>query len=192
MVSRACLAIALLAAAAAPAQDTASWRGAGLLRASAAISPGFMLDAPATDIYLNGKLEYFLEDRLSFRGEAFWYVDSQQDPAPLAQNSQLGFGPFLHLGRGRGDLALGFEAGLSLVQPALPVAEGAATGVNPLRTVPSAALCAGFTYTIWDYFHFFLDARLVHARYTGAASGTIPLDEAIISGGLGWQLRLRR
>jgi hypothetical protein len=188
MVRHLLIGVAMVAASAAMAQDTAYYRGAGLLRASGAISPGFMLDAPVTNIYVNGKLEYFLEDRISFRGEGFWYVDSQQDPALMDQNSQITFGPFYHHGQGRADLALGFEAGLSLAKPAS--LEGWPQA-DPLRVVPSIALCAGFTYTIWDYFHFFVDARYVHARYTGSSAGTIPLDEVILSGGLGWQLRLR-
>lgn len=171
------------------AQDSTMFRGAGLLRGSAAISPGFSLDRSMTNIYVNGKLEYFTDDRLSFRGESFWYIDSQRKPAFLAQNSQIAAGPFYHWGRGRLDAALGFEAGISFAQPRRPVA---AVEYEDLRAVPSISLCAGLTYTVWDYFHFFLDARYVHARYTGSFAGTIPLDEVIISGGLGWQLRLKK
>jgi len=181
--------IVLLATSLAMAQDATPYRGDGLLRASAAISPGFMLDAPVTNIYVNGKLEYFPEERVSLRGEAFWYIDSQQHPAPLASNSQVAFGPFYHFGNATADLALGFEAGLSLVKPVVLEAQAVP---DPLRAIPSMALCAGFTYTFWDYFHFFADARYVHARYTGASTGTIPLDEVVLSGGLGWQLRLRK
>ncbi|HMN05216.1 MAG TPA: hypothetical protein PKD45_05775 [Flavobacteriales bacterium] len=189
MVRQMLIGAAMIAASAGAAQDTAYYRGAGLLRASGAISPGFMLDAPVTNIYVNGKLEYFVEDRISFRGEAFWYIDSQQATPLMEQNSQLAFGPFLHFGNGRADLATGFEAGLSLAKPAHP--EGQPV-TDPLRAIPSISLCAGLTYTIWDYFHFFVDARYVHARYTGAYTGTIRLDEVILGGGLGWQLRLRK
>lgn len=179
----------MILASMATAQDTAYYRGNGLLRASGAISPGFMLDAPVTNIYVNGKLEYFIEDRISFRGEGFWYIDSQQASSVMDQNSQVNFGPFHHFGQGRADLAIGFEAGLSLAKPTTPKDQPTA---DPLRPVPSISLCAGLTYTIWDYFHFFVDARYVHARYTGGYTGTIPLDEVILSGGLGWQLRLRK
>lgn len=173
-----------------PAQEQTPYIGGGLLRGSAAISPGFLLNAPVTNIYVNGKVEYFVEERISFRGEGFWYVDSQQDDSPIARNSQLAFGPFYHWVHGRLDLALGMEAGISLAQPAIPVI--ATYDPDLLRVLPNVAACAGLTFAVWDYFHFFLDARYVHARYTGSNAGTIPLDEVIVSGGLGWQLRLKK
>lgn len=182
--------IALIACAlSGAAQDTTPFIGKGLLRGSGAISPGFMMDASGTNIYLNGKLEYFAEDRLSFRGEGFWYQGSQQDDPLLARNNQITFGPFYHFVHGRLDASVGFEPGISIVQPGRPVLQET---VDPLRVVPSASLCVGLTYTVWDYFHFFLDARYVHASYPGSATGTIPLDEVIVSGGLGWQFRVKR
>lgn len=173
-----------------PAQEEPPFIGKGLLRGSGAISPGFLLDASTTSIYVNGKLEYFVEDRISFRGEGFWYVDSQQEDSPIARNSQVAFGPFYHWIHGRLDLALGMEAGISLTQPGIPVI--AIHEPDPLRVLPNVAACAGLTFAVWDYFHFFLDARYVHARYTGSHSGILPLDEVIISGGLGWQFLLKR
>ena len=170
------------------AQDSEPFVAAGLLRVSAAISPGVLLNAPGTNIYLNGRLEYFPEDRISFRGEVFWYRGSQERTGSLTRNDQVAVGPFYHWLNDRLDLALGMEAGVSLAQPAqLELENGAST--DPLRVIPNVALCGGLTYTVWDHFHFFLDARLVHARYTGAVGGSIPLDEVIMGGGLGWQFR---
>lgn len=189
MVKRGLPCLLLCATLACSAQDNAPYVGAGLLRGSGAISPGLLLEAPVTNIYLNGKLEYFAEDRISFRGEVFWYRDSQQAEPLLARNSQLAFGPFYHFVSGRLDAAIGIEPGVSFVQPARPVLQEAA---DPLRMVPNASLCAGLTYNVWDYFHFFLDARYVHASYPGSATGAIPLDEVIVSGGLGWQFRLKQ
>ncbi len=168
------------------AQDSACFRGTGLLRASATISPGFMLHAPITNLYVNGRIEYFTNERTSFRGDSFWYIDAQQQKALLTQNSQFAFGPFYHVGSGRLDLALGFEAGLSLARPA------DAETPMPMRAQPNVAFCTGLTWTIWDHFHLFADARYVHDRYTGALEGTVPLHEFIVSGGLGFQLRTKK
>ncbi len=170
------------------AQESEPSNTAGLVRISAAVSPGFQLNAPSTNIYLNGRLEYFPESRISFLGEVYWYRGSQQRTALMARNDQVVVGPFYHWVHGRIDLALGMEAGISFArseQTEPPHPEGS----DPLRVIPNIALCGALTYTIWDHFHFFLDARLVHAKYTGAANGTIPLDEVTVGGGLGWHFR---
>jgi hypothetical protein len=161
--------------------------GSGLLRGAAAICPGFLLDGGTENLYINGRLEYFADDRVSFRGEGYRYIDSQQQPAPLVQNSQFAFGPFLHHVHGRLDLAAGFEAGLSLAQPALVSAQGLADPA-PLRAVPNASLCGSLAFNVWTYMHFFADVRYVHARYNGAPGGPIALDEVMVMAGLGFQL----
>lgn len=198
MVRTAVVALAVCMAPLVRAQEGTPCTGAGLLRASGSISPGFLLDQGSTNIYLGGKLEYFTEDRVSFRGEGFWYMGSQQKPALLEQNSQIAFGPFLHSVHGRLDLSAGVEAGISLAHPTnrwvhiLKAPDLPYTDPAPLRVVPQASLCASLSYAVWDYFHFFVDARYVHARYNGAPSRSIPLDELMLSAGLGWQLRVRQ
>ncbi len=197
MVRSGVLMACFYAAAFASAQDDSTmFRGAGLFRASAAISPGIM-PPTTTNIYVNGKLEYFTDERVSFRGESFWYVDSPQEPAFMAQNSQIGAGPFYHFGKGRLDAALGFEAGVSFAQPlrwrSSPNYPGEVlVEYEELRVIPNLALCGGITYTVWDHFHLFLDARYVYAQYTGGLNGTVFLDELILSGGLGFQFRVKK
>lgn len=188
MVVRSLAGVLVCAALIGRAQDSVPFTGAGLVRVSAAISPGLSLNAPITNIYLNGRLEYFSEDRISCRGEVFWYRGNQEHTASMERNDQVAVGPFYHWVHDRLDLALGMEAGVSFARPAQPEASESADP-DPIRVIPNAALCAGLTYTVWDHFHFFLDARLVHARYIGSVSGTIPLDEVIMGGGLGWQFR---
>ncbi len=176
------------------AQEPVPYTGPGLLRASGTISPGFLLKQGTTNIYFGGKLEYFTDDKLSFRGEGLWYAGSQQKPAPLLQNSQLSFGPFLHSVHGRLDLSAGVEAGISLVHPAdvwirtMEAPDQPYADPAPPRAVPQASLCASLNYAVWDYLHFFVDVRLVHAVYNGSPEGALPLDEVILGAGLGWQL----
>ena len=188
MVAR-CIGILLGTAISACSAQDGSSLGLGLLRGSAAISPGFMVKEQASNFYLSGKLEYFIDPRISLRGESFWFRGSSDEPALLGQNSQLAFGPFYHFAKGRSDLAFGFEPGVSFVQPARPIA---LINEEPLRVVPNVSLCVGYTFTVWEYFHFFLDARYVHASYPGAIGGPIPLDEVIIGGGLGFQMHVSR
>ncbi|HQV39953.1 MAG: hypothetical protein IPO60_01795 [Flavobacteriales bacterium] len=188
MVARWITVILVSSALSVRAQESDPSNTAGLVRISAAVSPGFQLNAPSTNIYLNGRLEYFPESRISFLGEVYWYRGNQQRTALMARNDQVVVGPFYHWVHGRLDLSLGMEAGISFARPERSEIPPPA-GIDPLRVIPNVALCSGLTYTIWDHFHFFLDARLAHAEYTGAENGTIPLDEVTVGGGLGWHFR---
>lgn len=160
---------------------------AGLLKLTATICPALLLDAGTTNIHLCGATEYFVEDRISFKGETFRYLDGQQKDAPLQQNSQLSFGPQFHHLKGRLDLSAGFAPGLSLSRPNT-TAEVAAP---PLKLLPNVSVSGGVTFYVWDYMHFFLNARYVHARYPGMPARPLALDEVMLYGGLGWQFSTR-
>ena len=189
MVSRIPLLALGMVALAAHAQEDVPVAEPLLVRGSIAISPGFMLQQPVTNIYLVGKLEVFADKKISLRGEGLWYLGNQQDAPLLKQNSQITFGPFVHFTHKRLDVALGIEPGVALTQPYM---DSTYAEQAPLRAIPNMALCAGLTFAVWDYFQFFIDARYVHANYTGAYSSTIPLDEMIIGAGLGWQVPVKR
>jgi hypothetical protein len=128
----------------------------GLLLGSASIAPGFMLHRQATNIYLCGHLEYYLEERISVRGRVARYMDAQGPMPALDRNDQLAFGPRYHFGRERLDLHIGVETGLSLTRPFAAAAEPLQ---EPLRALPTFALGAGLTWFVWDHFHFFADMR---------------------------------
>lgn len=191
MVRHAVLLLALAHALHAGAQESVPAPVPWLLRGSGAISPGFMTRHAITNIYLAGKAELFTDARMSFRGEVLWYVDAQQETPLLEVNHQLAAGPFRHWVKGRLDMALGFEPGISITKPR-GTAPGMESPAPPLRVMPNAALCAGLTLSVWEYFQFFVDARYVHGRYTGPYTSGIGLDEVILGAGLGWQLRLKR
>jgi hypothetical protein len=156
----------------------------GLLLGSGAISPGFMLHRSMTNIYVSGHLEYFVDEAVSIRGRGAWYVDAQQEPALLRENSQLSAGPWFHTGKGRLDLHAGFEPGISFTSLVI--------GTGRLRVLPTLDVGAGATWYVWDHFHFFAQLRYHRARYPGLSDGALPLDELVVAGGLGFQLRVRR
>ncbi|WKZ67529.1 MAG: hypothetical protein QY325_06290 [Flavobacteriales bacterium] len=190
MVRRMLLLIAVAQGLHAAAQETAPAPSPWLLRGSGAISPGFMSQHPITNIYLVGKAELFTDARMSFRGELLWYVDAQQQTPLLDQNHQIAAGPFYHWVVGRLDLALGFEPGLSFTRPRQGIF--APEEVAPVRAIPNIALCSGLTFSVWEYFQFFIDARYIHGNYTGPYSAAVPLDEFVVGAGLGWQVRLKK
>lgn len=156
----------------------------GLLLGSGAISPGFMVQQPVTNIYVSGQLAYFLEEAVSIQGRGAWYADAQQEPALLRENSQLSFGPWFHTGSGRLDLHAGLEPGISFTS----LVDARAR----VRVLPTIHVGAGATWYVWDHFHFFAQVRYHRARYPGLPDGALPLDELVVAGGLGFQLRVRR
>lgn len=167
------------------AQDNAPFVRKGLLKATATISPSFMLNHNINNIYVSGELEYFLENKISVRGDCFWYRDSQQDIPFLKQNSMILFGALYHFSKRKHDLFIGIQPAVVLSQPNM--LDTALTNY-PVQINPGISVVAGYTFYVWDYCNFFLNARYLNTKYVGTLKGAISLDEIIISAGLGFQL----
>lgn len=170
-----------LHACAASAQSPLPWAGKGTVRAAATFSYGYLVrDRRDDSNYLSGKLEVFVEDRVSLRGEAFWFTGGSHRQDLFHGNSLLAAGPCWNWQIGRLNPAIGFQPGISIAR--------ASDLAGPARALPNASLCAGLTYTVWDHFHFFADARYLHARFPGLPSGD-DISEFIWGAGLGLHIR---
>src|ERR1035437_8544222 len=181
------------------AQNDSDFITAGLLKGTATISPAFMLNHPIENIYINGELEYFTESRISFRGDVYWFLNSQQKPALLNQNSFIVSGALYHFPKNNFDYFIGFQPGVSLVQPnVVYVHAGPGTLINwvdlpdPTKVCPTISAITGITYYVGDYFNFFLNVRYTKARYFGYYNGVLNLDQLIVSGGLGFNIRTKK
>lgn len=171
------------------AQDNDPFVRKGLLKATATISPGFMLNRNITNIYVSGELEYFLENKISVRGDGLWYRDSQQDIPFLKQNSMVFFGALYHFSKNKHDVFIGIQPGAILSQP--NVLDTSLVNY-PAQINPGISIIAGYTFYVWDYCNFFLNARYLNTKYVGTSKGPIHLDEIILSAGLGFQLHTRK
>ena len=193
------------------AQDSTKFRYKSLLKASATIAPGYMLNTAQTNIYINGFLEYFAEDKVSLLGESFVMVGAQQKPALLQQNSCLLFGAAYHFHKNRFDYFIGLETGAALTKPNdtqdfFPWNQhdpAIVLGSNPVTVIytnsynykilPLIAPVTGITLHASDYFNFFLNVHYVKSRYFGYQYGkTLSLDELRISAGLGFSIHLKK
>ncbi len=177
-----------------------------VLKGSATLCPGFMLAETQTNIYVNGHLEYFPEDRVSLRGEAFWFTGAQQKPALLKEASGFMFGALYHFHKNRLDYFFGLETGATLAKPndtqdSIIVFVGPQTLPGPYysttthknKALPVFSPVTGITFYVGKYFNFFLEARYVSGRYFGYRYGTtLRMDEIRISAGLGFQLPLKK
>jgi hypothetical protein len=169
------------------AQDS-DFKTKGLLKATSTISPGFMLSETRTNIYLAGELEYFVEERVSLRGDGFWYLGSQQNPDLLRQNSSVYWGAAYHFRKNRTDLFIGVQPGLSLTQ--MVVDEKYYYTDYGMEVCPNFSFFTGVTQYVGKYFNFFLNTRYVRSSYR--VYGSSNLDEIRLCAGLGFNIQTRK
>ena len=89
----------------------------GLIKASATISPGRMLQNKANSINLAGFLEYVVDKNYSFRGDVIQFINasysSKSIVEPIFQN-RLFFGAFKHLGKQNLKFYTGLQMGTTI------------------------------------------------------------------------------
>jgi hypothetical protein len=159
---------------------------AGTLKASATISPSLMLNRSIQNVYINGFVAYQLDERLSLRGETFYYINGAADAATdILYNGAIHtyFGVFYHARIGNWDNYLGFQPGLSVTS--IPLKSGSSAG-------PSFAAKAGTAYYVWKYFHFFAELTYMNNNVRGIPGGTMRMDELMLSAGLGFHINTRK
>lgn len=205
MVKKALTIIAVVFFVSVHAQDE-NFRYVSVLKGDATITPGYLLNTAQTNIYINGSLEYFPDDKISLRGEGFWMVGAQQKPALLKDNSTLLFGGLYHFHKNRLDYFVGLQMGAGITKPndvlfnSSPVTNNPTTVVvDPYtqsyiyKVVPVLSPVTGVTFYVSNYFNFFLNVRYVKATYFGYTDGkALSLDELRISAGLGFQIHLKK
>ncbi len=188
------------------AQEEKTFRYKSILKTTATISPGYMLNSPQTNIYINGDLEYFMEEKISFRSEIFVMVGTQSKPAILQDNSSLLWGGLYHMHKNRFDFFVGLQTGINFTKPGdvtldsiVKLRRGFTSNYGPVtetyiyKVIPVISPMVGITFYVSDYFNFFLNARYVVGKYYGYTDGkTLILDEIRISAGLGFQIHVKK
>ncbi|TNF49725.1 MAG: hypothetical protein EP305_02025 [Bacteroidetes bacterium] len=158
----------------------------GTLKASATIAPSKMLNRDVQNIYIHGFLAYQLEEKLSLRGESFFYIPGAESSSTVNMYSSAlntSFGAFYHETKNNWDSYLGFQPGLSIIQS--PLKSG--TSFNP-----TFSMKIGTAYYVWKYFHFFAELTYVNSTIRGFDQGSLRADELIFSAGLGFQINTKK
>jgi hypothetical protein len=175
-------------------QDTGRYVHKGLLRAQATLSDGAMLKAKRSNIYLHGNLEYYIDDRVSVRGDGYYFITELGDDDIIKMNHASFAGLSYHFKtKNHIDPYLGFQPGLSVSQviwDTCPEGMLCAIGSTIDKPVASPLISgvAGFNYYSQKLFHFFIEARYQHGKHL-SEMGVLPLDELKFSFGLGWNIR---
>jgi hypothetical protein len=162
----------------------------GLLKASATISPGRMLQNDANTINLSGFLEYLIDKNYSLRGDVIQFIDanfgSNSLIIPEFQN-RLYVGLFRHFGKGNFRWYNGIQAGTTITNYKNNFSSEYRTHV-----APSFGIKTGIAYYVWDYFHFFADFSYLNATLRGTNFGSQRMDEILFSAGLGFQIQTKK
>jgi len=159
----------------------------GLVKASATITPGRMLQNKANSIYLNGFLEYVVDNNYSFRGEIFQFVDARYSTNSTFTNpnymNRIYFGGFRHFGKRNFKIATGVQMGVLMADY-----DYSSPTERQFYVAPSFAFKVGADYYVWDFFHFFANLTYVNSNIRGTQTGTHKMDELLFSAGLGFQI----
>lgn len=165
----------------------------GLLRAQATLSPGWTIADGNTNLYLQGDMEYYLQDKISLKGDVSYFLDTQGN-GYLKHNHSIFFGAQYHFPYKRFDPYIGFHPGISLVQarnpdrgtPEVPVAYPESV----FKVSPAISVATGFNFYVWRYIHFMANVKYIHATHPTEWGTNYALDEFRVSFGLGWNVNM--
>jgi hypothetical protein len=140
------------------AQEKKEFHYYRLVNTTGTISPGFRTSDGATTMSLHGFFEFFLQDKVSWRGDAFYYMGEQKKPLSIANNSTLKWGAFYHFHKptSKLDLYLGFQPGLNFVQPVTQRIDGS-DQYHTLKAVPVISGVSGVNFHFGKVFNMFLE-----------------------------------
>jgi hypothetical protein len=171
-----------------------------LLRADASIVAGNMFKSNLSNVYVDGNLEYYLDNKISIRGDGIFLVGSKgltDDSVGLKDNHSLCLGVDYHFHTNSHlDPYFVFQPGLaytsSYKQMAGPILYGSEQSNTKhyysATLSPYASAGFGVNYYFQYVAHLFLEARYVYENHMSDAPKPMSLEEVRITFGLGFNL----
>lgn len=161
----------------------------GILAGVGTVGVGKMLLHPIANVYVTGSLEYYAEQRVSIRGDAYFFINSVSNNSPLKQNSSIYFGAYYHFpvyGRvGRYfDPLIGVQPGLAIVRTDLGANDHINGVADPGAAEPIASAITGFNFFGEKWFHIQFNIRYTVGQESTEQS-QFNLDEVSFNFGLG-------
>jgi hypothetical protein len=165
----------------------------GLFCLRGSLAYGHMTKLNANNIFLSGNIDYYFEDRISMRGDGYFFIDSYKGKQPFSTLHSLFAGPIFHVAPiGSFDPYVGLECGISIAKASSPclgdpctnnmLPQEMKTGLNPLISP-----VIGFNYFGTKWFHLTFDARYIAGTFSDNYNSA-PLHEIRLSFGLGFNL----
>ena len=161
----------------------------GLLVGEATFSPASMLNRNTQNFYLSGNLEYYVDKKVSFKGQSHLFLNGNDASSIFENRVSTYFGALYHFNRNNWDQHIGFSPGVSVTKSGIQNADG---NQYPVMISPSFALEVGTTYFVWKYFNFFARITYLNSKLSGTHLSNQRTDELMISVGLGFQVPTRK
>lgn len=163
------------------AQNIYEGERAGLLQVTASIYPAIQLNTAGTNYYVGGHLNYHFDDKYSFRGDIYRFSGAKNKPGYINDHTQIQAGFMRYFPVKRLDPFVGLQMGLSAIQ----------LNERPGNMIYNASfsVLAGVKYHVYKYFYFFAEMQYTHQQDPWH---TRPLDQLLVSGGLGIQLPCKK
>jgi len=168
-----------------------------LTRATASIVAGVMLKNNINNVHVNGNLEYYLDNKISIRGDFNYMLGSSgltADSMGLKDNHSILLGAVYHF-----HTANHFDPYL-ILQPGFAYTSSYNAKYSSLLQdntkiiyykpviSPLATVGLGFNYYFQRFAHLFLETRYVYGQHLSDAPKPISLQELRITFGLGFNL----
>ncbi len=159
----------------------------GLLRAQGTISFGKFSELDQNGLYLHGNLEYYVDSKISARGDIFYYL-KPNDESFLELNHQLFSGASYHVNTNSNfNPYIGFQPGLAVTKFSNIIAQGITNFEPTTSATPLISGLFGFNYYANNWFHLFADARYVYGNHLSNLGAT-SIAEFRFSFGLGYRV----
>ena len=175
------------------AQDSQRFITRGLFAGKGTLAAGQMTAFKATNMYISGNLEYYLEDNISFRGGLYIFLGSSGSKHPLSKNSTCFTGFYYHFKTNNHlDPYIGLEPGISWTQlksPDNPPTETYPYNISsyPQSISPVASITAGINFYATKWTHLFIEAKYLHGVLVSDIPA-IPLNEFRFAFGFGFNI----
>ncbi|MBX7095173.1 MAG: hypothetical protein K1X56_10645 [Flavobacteriales bacterium] len=180
------------------AQGGSQYIHKGLIAARGALCYGKMFDLKANNIYLDGNVEYYLDNKVSLRGDGYLFMNSFNGNKPLKIHHSLFAGPLYHFKTNISfDPYIGLQPGINLGE-----AVNATLGTPSYNTqiliappeememvaTPLISPIIGFNFYGTKWFHIWCNLRYIQGRFLDNYNSA-SLSEFRVSFGLGFNIR---
>jgi hypothetical protein len=168
----------------------------GILSSTATFSAGYNTPFKSVNYFLQGNLEYQIDERISVRSDVFYFLGSNTPSDPIEPfKSQHGLftGAQYHFLKGRLDYYAGLQPGLVLCQRQYyQHPEGIAPVEAPQKSVAAVfSVNTGINYYASKFFLLFFQVRYNTGWFSDNYS-VASLNEIRASFGLGFYIKLKK
>jgi hypothetical protein len=165
-----------------------------LIRSDASVISGYMFNENINNVHLNGNLEYYMDNKVSIRGDANYLLGSNglsDDSVGLKDNASVMLGAVFHIKtKNHFDPYFIVQPGIAYTSSFRQNNSGETINKKyyPGALTPLASAGLGFNYYFQRFAHLFLETRYMYGEHVSHAPSPLSLQELRITFGLGFNL----